>query len=81
MYEFYNYDLLPEYQMEILIDLLFTGDLSENTIDYVFEFTKRSVHSSNPKIFDIHVVDTYYWKRHGVPDDRTKWRSIFVKEW
>jgi len=74
-------EYVPNYQREILVDLMFNGDLDQKTLDFLLPQLKTSIDYRRPRIFDLVILDMHYWSKQGVSPDRIKMRCIYVNEW
>lgn len=74
-------DDIQLYQWEVLVDFLFTGDMTTKAQDLLMISLKKALEQHNHSIFDMLLTDVEYWKKAGVNEDRAKMRSIFVREW
>jgi len=72
---------IPPYQLEVLVDFIYSGDLSSSSEDKVFKVLRTSLIENKKNIFDRLVLDVNYWRQMKVPEDRLRMRCIYVREW
>ncbi len=72
---------LAAHQWQVLVDLIYSGDLNTETEERLIQALRKMIVESKPKILNKLIHDLHYWRKNEVTEDRIRMRCVFIDDW